>query len=66
MTDRLLNWVIHFLKNWPEPFTCSVRTTLRTLTGGLPTIHIDPSKGNTKLIQIANLIETQVYPILIY
>ena len=39
---------------------------LSTLTGGLPTIHIDPTKGNTKLRQVANLNETQVYPIPIY
>ena len=42
---------------------CCVRTTLSTLTGGLPTIQIDPTKGNTKLRQIANLNETQVYSI---
>ena len=39
---------------------------LSTLTGGLPTIHIDPTKGNTKLRQVANLNEAQVYPTLIY
>ena len=46
----------------PEQYCCT-RTTLCTLTGGLPTIHIDPTKGNTKLRQVANLNETQVYPI---
>ena len=44
---------------------CCARATLSTLTGGLPTIHIVPTEGFTKLRQTANLNETQVYPILI-
>ena len=47
-------------------FLIVVLGLLCSLTGGLPTIHIDPAKGNTKLRQIGNLKETQVYPILIY
>ena len=39
---------------------------LSTLTGGLQTIHIDPTKGNTKLRQVVSLNETQVYPIPFY
>ena len=68
---KLEIWLIIFVsKIWLLPETLSKYThltvvlgLLSTLTGGLPTFHIVPTEGFTKLRQVASLNETQVYPI---